>query len=103
MCCLRSAGNLANGAHRCIICNKAVHIINENYSIAVDGTEEGYGQKRICIECLKKGNKELQEKEYFNSKTVKQVQINNKQKICWCCRFFDMEEKFSNYNDQKWK
>lgn len=56
-CAVCAAGNKASGAHRCIVCTKAIHIIDENCSVVVEGSEEGYGEKRICIDCFnKKGN-----------------------------------------------
>lgn len=42
-------GNKPTGAHKCIKCNKLVHLLAE-CSISC-GDSEGYGEKRICISC----------------------------------------------------
>lgn len=44
-------GNVPGGAHACISCKKPVHIIFDTCSRPIDN-EEGYGQKRICIQCF---------------------------------------------------
>lgn len=44
-----------SGAHICVICNVAVHALQE-YSLPYE--EEGYGQKRICMSCASNKNAE---------------------------------------------
>lgn len=44
-------GNYPGGGHRCIYCKRPVHIIFLECSKPVDGSDEGYGQKRICWNC----------------------------------------------------
>lgn len=59
-CSLCAGGNSPGGAHRCKICNKKVHIIDEYCSVPdKDGDfgSEGYGQKRICFDCNRNRNK----------------------------------------------
>lgn len=51
-CIACADGNTASGAHKCMYCNKAVHIFAE-CSISM-GEEEGYGEKRQCIDCYNK-------------------------------------------------
>ena len=44
-------GNFASGdAHRCAQCKKPVHVF-DTYSRSIENEEEGYGQKRICLDC----------------------------------------------------
>lgn len=42
-------GNLPTGLHKCISCDKPVHLMDE-CSVSI-GDEEGCGQKRQCMEC----------------------------------------------------
>lgn len=48
-------GDLPTGAHCCIVCKKAVHIL-EGCSISC-GQEEGHGEQRKCISCVAKSSK----------------------------------------------
>lgn len=48
-------GNMPGGAHKCHLCNAAVHII-EGCSLPVEGEEEGYGEKRVCYACHQSNN-----------------------------------------------
>lgn len=43
-------GDLPSGAHKCVICNTAVHAL-DCCSKAADDADEGYGQKRVCLSC----------------------------------------------------
>ncbi|XP_034253683.1 uncharacterized protein LOC117652699 [Thrips palmi] len=47
--------NFPTGAHKCSRCNKNVHLL-PGCSILCPGSEEGHGQKRICIACSKGRN-----------------------------------------------
>lgn len=49
-CTFCKSGNLPGGAHRCIICKKAIHMFPE-CSEPVNGSEEGFSQQRICTKC----------------------------------------------------
>lgn len=42
--------NYPSGGHVCTNCGKKVHLL-ESCSVAIDGEEEGYGEKRHCIPC----------------------------------------------------
>ncbi|CAI6370091.1 unnamed protein product [Macrosiphum euphorbiae] len=44
-------GDFPTGAHKCIECNKPIHLFG--CSISIQGTEEGYGECRICFDCDK--------------------------------------------------
>lgn len=44
-----NSGNSPTDAHKCIVCDKAVHIFTE-CSVSI-GDEEGYGERRKCIAC----------------------------------------------------
>lgn len=48
-CVACSIGNNPEGAHKCIVCQKAVHAL-DGCSLPVD--EGGYGQKRKCMTCV---------------------------------------------------
>lgn len=50
-----SNGRLPGGAHRCVKCKKAVHIIYNSCSRSISN-EEGYEEKRICVNCLNESN-----------------------------------------------
>ncbi|CAH1116558.1 unnamed protein product [Phaedon cochleariae] len=39
-----------SGAHKCVVCLKQIHAL-DSCSIPYKGSGEGYGQKRICLEC----------------------------------------------------
>lgn len=41
---------MPEGAHKCIKCDKNVHLF-KGCSITIPGEEEGYGSKRICMDC----------------------------------------------------
>ncbi|XP_039304607.1 uncharacterized protein LOC120357646 [Solenopsis invicta] len=47
---LCSKGNEPGGAHTCTVCGKPVHAL-DFCSVPVDGENEGYGQKRLCLQC----------------------------------------------------
>ncbi|XP_055308869.1 uncharacterized protein LOC129572793, partial [Sitodiplosis mosellana] len=48
-CVACKLGDLPGGAHTCIKCMKAIHVIDGcSYSA---GQEEGYGEKRVCYSC----------------------------------------------------
>lgn len=49
LCPAYSNGDMPTGAHLCIICKNAVHILDE--CSLVFGDEEGYGERRICKKC----------------------------------------------------
>lgn len=51
ICVACKNGDYPSSAHKCIICNVNVHILN-GCSISV-GNEEGYGEKRKCNSCYK--------------------------------------------------
>jgi len=44
-------GDFPTGAHKCIECDKPIHLFG--CSISIPGTEEGHGERRICIDCDK--------------------------------------------------
>lgn len=48
-CVACSSGNAPGGAHKCIVCKKSVHPF-DGCSVSI-GDEEGYGEKRKCMEC----------------------------------------------------
>lgn len=50
--CLR--GDKATDAHKCINCKKNVHIFDECSQSCDD--EEGYGERRLCLNCAFMGN-----------------------------------------------
>lgn len=77
--------NLPSGAHKCILCNKNVHILL-GCSISIGGTEaEGYGEKRICVSCDFKRQKQQENK-------IKEMKNTEK----WC-RTSKRELKRSKY------
>ncbi|KAB0805433.1 hypothetical protein PPYR_02403 [Photinus pyralis] len=39
-----------SGAHKCNKCGKNVHVLKE-CSIPIQGEQEGFGEKRVCVEC----------------------------------------------------
>lgn len=43
-------GDFPNGAHKCMKCNKPVHVFDDCSHSA--GEAEGYGEKRICKDCF---------------------------------------------------
>lgn len=45
-------GDFPTGAHNCIKCRKAVHLFG--CSVPALGTEEGFGEVRLCLDCNKK-------------------------------------------------
>lgn len=49
-CPLCEARHLPGGAHVCVFCNAPVHIIG-GCSTAIEGEQEGYGERRICFAC----------------------------------------------------
>ena len=51
-CIACANGNAPDGAHKCIFCKKFVHIL-PGCSERIEGEEEGYGEKRVCISCRK--------------------------------------------------
>lgn len=53
-------GNFPSGAHTCIGCNKKVHAL-DGCSIPYD-SEEGFGSKRVCIECRERYESRAQAK-----------------------------------------
>lgn len=58
-CIVCSNGHEPDGAHKCDVCDKPVHIF-DGCSVSIGG-EEGYGQKRKCMDChlaenVEKGN-----------------------------------------------
>lgn len=50
------------GAHKCINCNRPVHIF-ETCSLPVGGEEEGFGEKRLCIRCSEEKSSGEKQKE----------------------------------------
>lgn len=50
-CYAYNNGDFATGAHKCIECDKPIHLFW--CSISIPGTEEGYGERRICVDCDK--------------------------------------------------
>lgn len=65
-------GGEPGGAHRCIECKKAVHIL-PCCSIST-GDEEGYGEKRICNACAQK-NRKQKLKHYLHLKLYRKCSI----------------------------
>jgi hypothetical protein len=45
-------GDLPTGVHKCLECEKPVHLFG--CSVGIPGTEEGFGEYKICLECNKK-------------------------------------------------
>lgn len=62
-------GGEPGGAHRCIQCEKAVHIL-PCCSISI-GDEEGYGEKRLCNACAVQENHSASQ-----ASSVSEVQFN---------------------------
>lgn len=52
--------DLPTGAHKCATCKKAVHIF-DTCSSSIPGEVEGYGEQRICFDCLPSFQNELSE------------------------------------------
>lgn len=67
-------GDQPGGAHRCVQCIKPVHSL-ELCSKTVDGEEEGYGQKRICLQCLCKNSKPITQK--YNTNSQKLIELTS--------------------------
>lgn len=44
-------GDFPTGAHKCIECDKPIHLFG--CSIFIPGMEEGHGERRICLDCDK--------------------------------------------------
>lgn len=75
-------GNLPSGAHKCVSCNKPVHIL-DGCSISI-GAEEGYGEKRKCVECF--GSEQfgsLNSQEKWSKKTSKKSSKYTKPVANW--------------------
>lgn len=54
-CPVCSNGDFPSEAHKCIVCSKNVHVIS-GCSVSA-GEEEGYGEKRVCLECNRNSSK----------------------------------------------
>ncbi|XP_031355882.1 uncharacterized protein LOC116180164 [Photinus pyralis] len=51
-CSLCLEGNLPGGAHVCVNCKKAIHNLDFcSVPVNTNGEDEGYGQRRRCIQC----------------------------------------------------
>lgn len=51
-CLMCRNGDLPTGAHKCLECGKPIHLFG--CSVGIPGTEEGFGEYKICLECNKK-------------------------------------------------
>ena len=52
-CVVCADGKLPSDAHKCIFCEKAVHVIEGcSYPLSDAEDDEGYGQQRICKSCF---------------------------------------------------
>lgn len=71
-------GDLPSDAHKCIGCKKNVYTAFEGCSSSV-GAQEGYGEKRICRQCLLVRKKSHSNIIVKNNK-LQGNQMNNKQK-----------------------
>lgn len=80
-CIACANGDFPTGnGHRCISCNKPIHIF-PGCSVPVPGTEEGFGQKAICIECAKNKQGTQKSKQSTNIEKQQNAQIQSKQII----------------------
>lgn len=78
VCIACSNGDFPEGAHKCIVCAKNVHLFEYcSYPInSGEEDEEGYGQKRICFNCNKKS---LQKTTYMQQQQrFAEMKINQK-------------------------
>ena len=65
-CLACKAGNAPTGAHQCIYCNCNVHIL-PGCSHSIPGeSQEGYGEKRICMQCFTKQKKDRDVQEMYS-------------------------------------
>ncbi|KAJ8894429.1 hypothetical protein PR048_007083 [Dryococelus australis] len=53
-CFACSRCDFPTGAHTCSVCVTPVHAAFSNCSIPYDRSEEGYGEKRLCVKCADK-------------------------------------------------
>lgn len=70
-CVACRTGDLPTGLHRCLKCNKPVHLFG--CSVEALGTEEGCGEGRICIECDEKNNLSIEHNAVENWKRKGQL------------------------------
>ncbi|KAJ8878624.1 hypothetical protein PR048_019206 [Dryococelus australis] len=47
-------GDFTTGSHTCSVCGTPVHAAFSECSIPYDRSEEGYGEKRLCVKCADK-------------------------------------------------
>lgn len=64
-------GGEPGGAHRCIDCDKAVHILS-CCSISI-GDEEGYGEKRLCNACARQRPSTSQSQDLSTQRSISEM------------------------------
>lgn len=55
-------GDFPTGIHRCIKCQKSVHLFG--CSIKNVNSEEGFGESRVCLSCAEKDNENMAEEHW---------------------------------------
>lgn len=75
-CPVCADGNMPTGAHKCISCDKAVHVLFE-CSVSI-GAEEGYGERRQCIACYRSTKKQNDQAETTQSLNEEEKWARNK-------------------------
>lgn len=91
-------GNLPTGLHKCLQCDKAVHILF-GCSIRIPGTSEGCGEPRICLDCDEK-NSTIAENNATESWNRKRKLQNSRQSPSYLIRqpgfeYLDLNKKGS--------
>lgn len=70
------------GSHRCKYCDKFVHGFTGSCSRTDDEEDEGYGQKRICLDCwnVHKKKERREPRSKLNPKPSKSLKVSRKRK-----------------------
>jgi len=61
-------GDYPTSIHRCVICNKSVHLFG--CSVEHVDSEEGYGESRICLSCFNQSQENNAEEQWKRKRKV---------------------------------